>query len=629
MKTYNKNNHHLLIIEDNKYRKTLSLEDDIYSIGRSKRNSIVIHSDQASRYHATLMRRRSRLNHQETYWILDGDIDGNKSRNGVYVNGEKCLVRELKQGDLINFGCEVNATFYAISERCDTIIPITHLQTEKPTSLSSKTVRFSLSSIEVSSSQIPTSQPTLNPQSTINPLVTLQGENYQDSLTKLANQNLFKQSLSIALKNAKLHNTNVGIMFLDINHFREINHQWGWATGDYILEEIARRLNNSLRGSDIVARWMDDQFAILFTQIQEIKEIDVISKRILQTIQHPLVISENRFYLEYSQGIAIYSRDSQDMEKLLEIAAINLSNHQKESVSMHCLSKLVVKDKASKLLKAKSALQKALQKQNFLLYYQPQVNIKTAEVTGMEALVRWNHHQLGLILPHKFIPLAEQTEVINSLGEWVLKAACYQHIAWRNMGLLPIIISVNISSNQFKNPHFFNSLQQILEETQLDPQWLQFEITERAILDNPDLIYQTLTKLKQLGIKLCLDDFGSGSSSVSHLIEFPFDTIKIAQSCVKRINQSKQKLIMISAALNLAKSLQIRAIIEGVETEQQQEALNHLDYQEMQGYLLSQPLNKEEATHFLSVYHRTINSDNCESFNSKSLTNYRDLISTK
>ncbi|MGK7942426.1 MAG: EAL domain-containing protein [Crocosphaera sp.] len=614
MKFSQQNARYLLIIEDKKYRKTLSLEDEIYSIGRSKRNSIVIQSDQASRHHATLMRRRSRVNNQETYWILDGDIDGNKSRNGIYVNGEKSLVRELKQGDLINFGCEVNATFYAMNEPCETITPITHLQSEPPTLLSSQTVRFSMASVEGASSEMSSSKLRVKPTSSINPLITLQGDNYQDSLTNLANKDLFKQSLSIALKNAKLNQFNLGIMFLDINHFREINNQWGYGTGDSILEEIARRLNNSLRGSDIVSRWQDDQFVILFPKIQESEEIHLISQRILETIQHPLVISENRFHLEYSQGIAIYPQDGQDSETLLRTAQLNLSNHQKEMVSRRSLNQLVVKDKASKLLKVKSALQKALQQENFLLYYQPQVNIKTGEITGMEALVRWHHKELGLILPKKFIHLAEQTEVINSLGEWVLKAACTQHKAWKNLGLPSITVSVNISSIQLKNPDFIDQVKQILEETKIDPQWLQFEITEQAILENPDLIYQTLVKVKKLGIKLCLDDFGSGSSSISHLIEFPFDTMKIAQSCVKEIHKSEQQLRMISAALNLAKTLKIRAIIEGVETQEQKEALNHLDYQEMQGYLLSKPLNKDEATNFLSVNHQTLNSDNVELF---------------
>ncbi|MDJ0507714.1 MAG: EAL domain-containing protein [Crocosphaera sp.] len=614
MKTSNQRNRYLLIIEDKKYRQTLSLEEEIYSIGRSKRSSIVINSEQASRHHATLMRRTSRVNNEETYWILDGDIDGNKSCNGIYVNGEKCLVRELKQGDLVNFGCEVNATFYVMNKPCQTITPINHnhIQSEPATCLSSQSIQVSLASMEVSSSEILNVKPKFDHQSTINPLITLQGEDYQDPLTKLANQNLFKESLSIALKNATRNEFHLGIMFLDINHFREINNRWGYETGDHILEEVARRLNNSLRGSDMIARWRDDQFAILFTQIEYIKEINVISQRILKTIQHPLVISENRFYLEFSQGIAIYPQDGQDSEILLSKAEFNLSNHQKEMVTNRSLNQLVVKDKAAKLSKIKSVLQKELQQEKFLLHYQPQINIKTGEVTGMEALVRWNNQELGLILPNKFISVAEQTEVIHSLGEWVLKAACDQHIAWKNMGLSTITISVNISSIQLKNPDFLKSVQKILEETKIEPQWLQFELTEQAILENTDIIHETLNHLKELGIKLCLDDFGSGYSSLSHLIELPFDTIKIAQSCVKDINKNEQKLLMISAALNLAKTLQIRAIIEGVETQEQQEALSHLDCQEMQGYLLSKPLNKEEANRFLSVNHKTLDSDNID-----------------
>ncbi len=291
MNTSRQPTRHLLIIEDRKYRTTLSLQDEVYSIGRNPRNSIVICSQQASRHHGTLMRRKNRMNNEETYWILDGDMNGNKSRNGIYVNGEKCLLKELKQGDLINFGCEVNATFYTMNNWSDTIIPLTDEQQENRTTIQSKLISYSEASSDVRSSQSLNSTKILNPKATLNPRATIQGQSYQE-------------------------------------------------------------------------------------------------------------------------------------------------------------------DQESKLFKAKTALQKALEHEEFILYYQPQVNLETGEMSGMEALVRWNHPQLGLIPPYKFIPLAEKTELICSLGEWILKTACSQNFARQNLGLPPITISVNLSPYQLQDPNF-------------------------------------------------------------------------------------------------------------------------------------------------------------------------------
>ncbi|EAZ87956.1 diguanylate cyclase domain-containing protein, partial [Crocosphaera chwakensis] len=265
--------HHFLIIEDRKYRRTLSLQDKFYSLGRSPKNSIVISSDQASRHHATLIRKKNRLNNEETYWILDGDRNGKKSRNGIYVNGEKCSVKELKQGDLINFGCDVNATFYSLNNWSDSIIPINNYQPENVAQNPSNSISVSESNIEFPHSQILNSTTTLHPKSTLNPKRTIKGQRYQDPLTKLANQQLFKEYLSIALKNATLKQSPLALLFLNVNQFRTINENWGYPTGDLILQAIGKRIKASVRDSDIVARWADDQFVILFPRIRKSHEI--------------------------------------------------------------------------------------------------------------------------------------------------------------------------------------------------------------------------------------------------------------------------------------------------------------------------------------------------------------------
>ncbi|MEA5510577.1 EAL domain-containing protein [Crocosphaera sp. UHCC 0190] len=255
------------------------------------------------------------------------------------------------------------------------------------------------------------------------------------------------------------------------------------------------------------------------------------------------------------------------------------------------------------LLTAKTELQKAIDHEEFVLYYQPQIKIETGELSGIEALVRWNHPDFGLISPDKFIPLAEQTYLIGSLGQWILNTACCQNQAWQNLGLPPLIISVNLSAYQLESPSLGKIVKKVLKETRLEPQWLEFEITEEAILSNPEMAHQALLDLKQIGVHLSLDDFGSGYSSLSYLSKFPFGTLKIAQSCIENLTEDYQAISLISVIISLGKMLDMRVIAEGVETQKQLDILRNLDCREVQGYLLSQPLTQEEATSFLALYY--------------------------
>ncbi|MDJ0598869.1 MAG: EAL domain-containing protein [Crocosphaera sp.] len=591
---HHQENRHLIVIEDQKYRQTISLEEETYSIGRHSKNSIVINSQQASRRHGTLMKRNNRHNHTYSYWIIDGDLDGNKSRNGIYVNGEKCLIKELKNGDLINFGCEVNATYYATHEWSNKIIDITNNKAQKLSTSSSET-----------NSYYDLSQSHLNfedESQLLHPKDTLQAQEYQDPLTKLPNRILFKEYLLNSLKNAKQYNTSMAIILLDINHFKTINKNWGYPVGDKILVEVAHRLKSSLRGSDIVARWGDDEFIVLLPKISHGDDIEKIIQRILKNISQSLELSETLLYLEYSVGCSIYPQDGQDIKTFLRQAEISLLKHKKKMISKDKKSHLTIDPKASRLLKAKTALQKALSHQELELYYQPQIKIKTGEISGFEALVRWNHPELGKISPQKFIPVAEQTDSILLIGEWILKEACRQNKAWQDMGLPNFIMSVNLSPLQLKDPNFVNRVKQILKETQLAPHWLELEITEKAILANSELAHQVLQDLRQLGVHLSMDDFGTGYSCINHLPQFPFGTLKIAQSCIKELTEKPETIAIISAAIALGNSLDLRVIAEGVETQNQLDLLQDLNCREAQGYLLSYPLNYRDATRFLDLY---------------------------
>lgn len=592
--THSQENRHLIVIEDQKYRQTISLEQETYSIGRHTKNSIVINSQQASRHHGTLMKRKNRRNNTYSYWIIDGDLDGHKSRNGIYVNGEKCLIKELKNGDLINFGCEVNATYYASHEWSNTVTDITENKPHQLTNHSSKL-----------KSQKNLSRPHIDfdhESQPLNPKDTLQAQEYQDSLTQLPNRILFKEYLLNSLKNAKQYNTSTAIIFLDINQFQAINKNWSYTVGDKILVEVAQRLKSSLRGSDIVARWGDDEFVILLPKISHGDDIEKITKRILKTINQSIELSETILYLEYSVGCSVYPQDGQDSNSILRKGEVELLKNKQEFLLAHKKSHLTIDPKASKLLKAKTALQQALNQQELELYYQPQIRIKTGEISGVEALVRWNHPELGQINPQKFIPLAEQTDSILMIGEWILRQACYQNKAWQDMGLSDFLVSVNLSPLQLKDPNFVNTVRQILQEIKLDPCWLELEITEKALLTNSELAYQVLQDLKQLGVHLSMDDFGTGYSCINHLPKFPFGTLKISQDCIQELTEKPENIAIISAAITLGNSLDLRVIAEGVETHKQLDLLQNLDCREAQGYLLSQPLTNTEATRFLNLY---------------------------
>lgn len=594
---YRQEDRHLIVIEDQKYRQTISLEEETYSIGRHTNNSIVIHSQQASRRHGTLMKRKNRDSNTYSYWIIDGDLDGNKSRNGIYVNGEKCLIKELRNGDLINFGCEVNATYYASHEWSNTVTDIS----------SSKPQKLAHYSSEVNG-QYALSEPYIDfdcDSQHFDPKDTLQAQEYQDKLTQLPNKVLWQEYLLNSLKNAKQYKTSMAIILFDINHFKAINKNWGYSLGDQILVEVAQRLKSSLRSSDIVARWGDDEFILLLPKISQEDDIEKITQRILNNISQCLELPETPLYLEYSFGYAMYPQDGEESQPLLQKAEIALLNHKQKMVSGDKQLKLTIDPKASKLLKAKTAIQQALNQEQLELYYQPQVKIKTGEISGFEALVRWNHPELGQINPQKFIPVAEQTDSILIMGEWILREACRQNKAWQEMGLPNFIMSVNLSPLQLKDPNFVNTVKQVLQETKLDPHWLELEITEKAILANSELAYQVLQDLRKLGVHLSMDDFGIGYSCLNHLPKFPFSTLKIAQSCLQELTEKPEIIAIISAAITLGNSLDLRVIAEGVETHQQLNLLENLDCQEAQGYLLSEPLNCREATQFLNLYRGT------------------------
>jgi diguanylate cyclase (GGDEF)-like protein len=561
---------YILVIEDQKGRRTIPLEDLRYSIGRKSSNSIVINSRQASRNHATLVRKTNTQNNKLSYWILDGDLEGNKSHNGLFVNGQKCLVHELKDGDLINFGCEVNASYHVLANISDAAL--------------------------VQPAQQLTSDAYLTSTNTSNH-ETIEEQAYQDPLTELPNRSLFNEYLSMAIGNAQRNRTLLGILFIDIEELKHINDSLGYTVGNRLLKEFSQRVKKCLRGFDIVSRWAGDEFAILLPQIRDVEDPSKISQRIIENLKQPFELETQQIYLKSVIGVAVYPSDGDEGKTLLNKAEVDLNNNKRQEPSQTRLQ-----NQSSQSSRIEYVLQQALEKKEFALYYQPQVNIVTGDVDGMECLIRWQHPQHGAIPPSKFIPVAEKTEMIVPLTRWIFEKACQQNQKWQKEGLLSLPIGVNLSPRQFHNPHLLEIIRQVLTETGLAANLLELDITEKAILDDFEGARRILSNLEELGVRLAMDDFGMGYSSINYLYELPFQKIKIAQSVIDELKNSPQKISLISALITLGRSLNLKVVAEGVETQQQLELLRRLHCEQMQGYRLSQPLDSEEATKFLSLH---------------------------
>jgi diguanylate cyclase (GGDEF)-like protein len=599
---------HLLVLEDEQFRKTISLEESTYSIGRHKSNTIVINSKQASRKHATLIRRLNTKTNCYTYWVLDGDLEGNKSVNGIFVNGEKCLVKELKNGDLINFGCNVNASYHcgSQSQSSDTSINIERLRNAKGT-IHKQTIggtnAFNVGETTAFRQTLRGTNLTLGGDryDKLNSKETIQEQAFRDPLTELPNRALFNEYLSIALSNAKRNQNLIGIILLDLENFRKINDGFGYPVGDQLLKCCAERLNSCFRSGDIVARWGSDEFAILLPRISHVDDANKIGQRILEVLQQPFEVAGQNLQLRSQIGVALYPQDGKDVNNLVQQASENLRRNKAQKTTNTAINHSIVDSKVAQLSKAKTVLAQALTQEEFMLYYQPQINITTGEINGMEALLRWTHPRIGAVSPGKFIPLAEETDLIVPIGKWVLKTACQQNQAWQRSGLPALPMSVNLSPRQLQHPDLVTMIGQVLDETGLDPRWLDIEITEAALMQDLELAGKVLREIEQLGVRITMDDFGIGCSSLGYLQQFPFHTLKIAQSFVQELEEGSPNTAMLSALIALGRSLNLRVIAEGVETEQQANLLRSLQCEEMQGYRFSHPLQAEDAARFITL----------------------------
>ncbi len=429
--------------------------------------------------------------------------------------------------------------------------------------------------------------------------IAIQRLSNYDFLTGLPNRSLLEDRLDRAIAQARREEHCLGVMFLDLDQFKQINDTLGHAHGDSLLKSVSRRLESCIRKSDTVARLGGDDFIIILTGIRQCEHISQVARKILDALSEPVQLDGHEIYTTASIGIAIYPVDGDLPHLLLKNADIAMYQAKEQGRNAFQFFSREMNFKAEERLMLDNSLRKALERQEFFVHYQPQMNLLTGSLIGMEALVRWQQPEMGLVTPDKFIPLAEESGLIIPIGEWVLRTACRQNKAWHDMGFGPLRMAVNLSARQFRQGNLAESVAAVLDETGLPPSLLELEITESTIMRNAEETIVTLRRLKEMGISLAIDDFGTGYSSLSYLKHFPIDRLKIDRSFVLDITTDPDDAAIAEAIISMAHSLKLKVTAEGVEQQEQLHFLTQRNCDEMQGYLVSRPISAEEFTRLL------------------------------
>ena len=815
-----KSSRHILIVEEPSFRKTVVLEEATYSLGRHSSNDIIIAAQKVSRHHATLLRRTDVKTNDYSYWILDGDLQGNRSRNGIYVNGKKCLVHELKDGDVVRLSANIQAFYKTTTDEVESSAiakqPLdgfnsleqgsmslgtgksSNVLLDKKAVTTDKTVVGSRGNLpldpESSDPELlrladlspqgiveldlegaiiysnPVAQevsPSISPQHPLlsdlltvcnqeNPSIEREvkvgGQCYRqnayyfqdnnlvrsyitdisnekrlqtyldtqtkqynllfennafgifvvngvtkrviqvnnmaaqylglsklelldqtidnyvfekqkilDLLHKIINEkrnysgvvvfqkkdgsivdfnvdidlfddqlepqlfiklesknnafvsdfsskfvnlprlDFLEQHIRGAIANADRTQKLLGLLAIRINNLSNIQTVINSDKQKVLLSSFTERIRACLRFGDIIAYGEANRFYILMESNTSIQEVAKISQRILDSLQQPFKIGEQQLVISSSIGIAVYPQDGEVGSSLIEGANTALERAAKESDYSYQFVSQNMNSQNSVMLELESFLANALARNEFILYYQPQINVNNGNIQGIEALLRWQHPELGLVSPSSFIAIAEETGLIIPIGRWVLKTACEQNKIWTSQGLPPLRVSVNLSAIQFQQPDLPLLVQEVLAETQLNPELLELEISAASIIDNLEYSHRILSQLQEMRVHVSIGDFSTDYNSWEQLKELPFNTLKISRDFVRQLKNDPQDLAIISAMVSLGKGFNLRVVAEGVETQEQIEILRSQNCEQMQGFWFSRPLAAEEASKLLPL----------------------------
>lgn len=429
-----------------------------------------------------------------------------------------------------------------------------------------------------------------------------------DPLTGLANRSLFHLRLNDAIAQAKRAGHLVAVMLLDLDHFKDINDSWGHPVGDALLKSVADRLVSNTRETDTVSRLGGDEFAIIATNLADPEGAATLAHKAIKAISEPFILDGQEVRTATSIGISLYPMDKTDPEKLLKHAdfALYQAKGAGRGTFQFYDAEMNARRRARKTLEAELGL--ALERRELSLHYQPKVHAITGAVTGVEALLRWAHPERGAIPPTEFIPIAEASGQIVEIGRWVMETACAEHFVWRQAGLPPISMAVNLSGIQLRRPDLVDTVAKVVADTGIEPQHLEFEITEGTIIDKQGSVIKVLHALRGRGHKLSIDDFGTGYSSLVHLKQFPVDSLKIDRSFVANIPDSPDDVAITRAVIALAQSLNLRTVAEGVENWAQFTCLQEWDCRELQGYYFCRPVPSEQFVAWFQKRKKSLSS---------------------
>jgi len=422
-----------------------------------------------------------------------------------------------------------------------------------------------------------------------------------DFLTGLPNRMLFNDRVSQAIALAARHLKKVAVLFLDLDGFKHINDSLGHPIGDKLLQSIARRLVDCVRGSDTVSRQGGDEFVVLLSEMEEPDDAAITARRMLKAVAEAHPIEQHDLHVTTSIGVSVFPDDGLDTETLTKNADTAMYQAKENGRQSYQFFKPAMNVRAVERQSIEESLRRALERQEFALHYQPKINLKTGEISGAEALIRWTHPTRGPVPPGQFIPVAEDCGLILPIGNWVLREACKQARGWVDAGLPLGTMAVNISAMEFRDENFFEGVMAILQDTGFDPRSLELELTESVLMKRAESTESILRKLRARGVQLAVDDFGTGYSSLSYLRKFPIDALKIDQSFVRQITTAPDETTIVTAVISMGRSLKLRVIAEGVETLKELEFLQAHQCDEAQGYYFSRPVLPEQFAKLLET----------------------------